>query len=525
MISYKNNEYLLYIKDELWKFYKNDEGSICYSILKDNSWSQEIELVDSCEQLLSVILSANGSIYILSISSSKSLVLYTYKENYFSENVLLNFSFEVDHIQVISLNNALNLIYTKYDNNTYCLYHRIITSNLTITPPIMLDIVEKLEGFPFIAYVQKKEIITLYVKKLKTYYIGYRTYSPQQNFWGKYTSIDRCPTKPYDYSFAIDENNVIAISYSIKDSSASLLKYGFLIDNNFSAKALKSNESIDTYSSLIYKNNVYYLIYNFKNTIFITSLFVNGDLDVVERVPYSSSSIIEKYILQSDSLTLNSFSSFIVNDKNNILFSPLSILNMTLIKPEKSDDKKTNESISTYYEKQIISKNKTIQKLLDQVNSLQTHIKKLETVATINNTIEREAQNLKKEIVTKESNIHVTNKLLADYESKYKDTKLVIDNLKTQVSVLENKLQSYEGTINTLTLKNKELSDALTLAQESRIDTTNLTLLLQDKDKDIANLKYLNSSLQVQIDRLTQQIDMLSIEKDTKVSFVKRLFK
>lgn len=510
MISYKKEEFLLIIKEELWKFYKNDAREICYTILKDETWGEEVTLTRDCHKLLSVILSNNGIIYILAISSSKSLIFYTYSDIGLVEHTLMNFSFDMDYIQVISLNNCLNLIYTRYDNNTYCLYHRIIDSNLLITAPVLIDRIQKGVDFPFIASINKNDLMVLYLKKSQSYYIGYRVFSPSKYAWSSFITLDKSPLLPYDYSFVVGENNLFALSYSIKDSSNSLLRYGIIIDNIFKGRTLRTSEDIDSYTSLLYEKEHFYLNYTFKNKLFLNLLSFSGDLISIETIPYSREASIEKYILQADSKYISLTSSFILYEKSKLKFSILALLNK--LESDNSKQKISTKKVDTtlYYEKQLIEKERSINKLNVLVKNLQNDISQLEKNKTIASSKDNELKLLREDLMKKSTTI------IEEYETKLKNKESIIKNLNSNISDLEEKLSDNRKMIDSLTTNNKELFDRITLLQENNDSISKLRLLLLDKEATISNLK-------LEINSLKNEIEIAN-SKASKGSLLKKFF-
>ena len=510
MISYKKDEFLLMKNDELWKFYKNSKNDICYRILKEEDLDEEVILINDCYKLLSVILSNNGLIYILAISSSRALIFYTYSDIGIKENTLLNYSFDLDYIQIISLNNSLNLIYTRYDNNAYCLYHRIIDSNLFITAPVLIDRIQKDVDFPFIATVNNTDLIVLYIKKSQDYYIGYRAFSPSRYAWGSFITLDKTPLLPYDYSFIIGENNLFALSYSIKDSSNSFLRYGIIIDNIFKGRTLKTKELVDNYSYLVYEKDHFYLTYTFKNKLFLNLLSVGGDLISLEKIPYSKEARLEKYTIESDLEGISFTSGFILYENYKLAFSILSLINKFIDRssPENTSAKKVDTTL--YYEKQLIEKERQINKLNDNIKNLQTNVSQLERNKATLDTKENELKLLKEDLIKK------NNTILEEYETKLRDKERIIENLNNSISELKNKLKTNHNIIDSLTVNNKELFDRITILQENTDSISKLKLQLLDKESII-------SKLRSEIQAIKNELESIS-SKSSKGSLLKKFF-
>lgn len=496
MISYKKDEFLIMKNEELWTFYKNYKNEICYTILKEDSSGEEVSLIKDCHKLLSVILSNNGYIYILAISSTKALMFYTYSDLGIRENTLLNYSFDMEYIQVISLNNSLNLIYTRYDNNSLSLYHRIIDSNLYITAPVLIDRIQKTTDFPFIATVNSTDLIVLYLKKSQDYYIGYRAFSPTKYAWGSFITLDKSPLLPYDYSFILGENNLSALSYSIKDNYNSFLRYGIIIDNVFKGKTLKTTENVNNYSYLIYEKDHFYLTYTFKNKLFLNLLSVGGDLISIDTIPYSKESKIEKYIVQSDLESVSFTSGFILYENNKLKFSVLSLISRVINNEPKHSTATKKVDTTLYYERQLIEKERLINKLNLDISNLKNDISQLERTRTTVESKDNEIRALKEDSLRKNSST------VQEYERRLKDKDILIKNLNSIVSDLQEKLSDKRKVIDSLTLSNKELFDRITLLQENSDTLSKLKLQLLDKESTISNLRLEIKTLQNEIETL-----------------------
>lgn len=507
MISYKKDEFLLVIKEEMWKFYKNSHNEICYKILRKEGENEEFILIKGCHKLLSVILSTKGIIYILAITQSKSLVFYTYSEVGILENKLMNFSFDMDYIQVTSLNNSLNLVYTKYDNSSYCLYHRIIDSNLHITAPVLIDRIENTSDFPFISSVYNDNLLVLYVKKSQDYYLGYRSFSPSKYSWSSFMTLDKSPLLPYDYSFVVGENNLAALSYSIKDTSNSFLRYGIIIDNVFKGKTLRTRESISTYSYLIYEKNHFYLTYTFRNKLFMNHLSSSGDLISLDSLPFSEETKLDKYILQSDRLSLCITSGFLLYDEDRLVFSICSQVQKLNLDAHKDGSSIRKVDTTAYYEKQLIEKERSINQLNSQIKTLQGDLSQFEQNKSLGDSKETEIRLLKQDLMKQnslaaqnyESKIATYKITLRNLETTLEDKNAIISNLKSELSELKERLSDNRKVIDSLTLNNKESFDRITALQETNESVSSLRLQLIDKDSTISSLRFDIKTLQAQL--------------------------
>jgi len=423
-------------------------------------------------------------------------MFYTYSDLGIRENTLLNYSFDMEYIQVISLNNSLNLIYTRYDNNSLSLYHRIIDSNLYITAPVLIDRIQKTTDFPFIATVNSTDLIVLYLKKSQDYYIGYRAFSPTKYAWGSFITLDKSPLLPYDYSFILGENNLSALSYSIKDTYNSFLRYGIIIDNVFKGKTLKTTENVNNYSYLIYEKDHFYLTYTFKNKLFLNLLSVGGDLISIDTIPYSKESKIEKYIVQSDLESVSFTSGFILYENNKLKFSVLSLISRVINNEPKHSTATKKVDTTLYYERQLIEKERLINKLNLDISNLKNDISQLERTRTTVESKDNEIRALKEDSLRKNSST------VQEYERRLKDKDILIKNLNSIVSDLQEKLSDKRKVIDSLTLSNKELFDRITLLQENSDTVSKLKLQLLDKESTISNLRLEIKTLQNEIETL-----------------------
>ncbi len=113
---YQSNCFILQTtNNNLWYFFYSPDGSICYSIYSNKHWSNPVTVVSDVSYNFSVNLTSDDDIYVFCQDSSGNVMVCLYKDKEWTQKVILeNKSNEIHNInfQILFNNQTLDLIYS-----------------------------------------------------------------------------------------------------------------------------------------------------------------------------------------------------------------------------------------------------------------------------------------------------------------------------------------------------------------------------------------------------------------------------
>ena len=540
MLANKYNEYALEIGTSIWYIYQN-ESQVCLRTFDDNGFGNERIIIDSCKALLSVILTKNDTIYIFTQNLNNSIIMHCMVDETLTSSIITNNHLASDYIEIISLNNYLNIIYSKTTDNTTFLYHRLITSDLKLTSPLMLDLIDNSIPYSFISCTVGNNIYLCYNKKMKNSCLGFRKYDAVKNNWEGFNILDTSYLPIEDYSFIVADGEVLSYCYKINSQKRGHLKYGYGIPSNMVRSSINSKSRLLACSTAFFHGKFFFTSVTDQSISTKIVDFLKGESGSND-IQLEPNNIIFKVNYQTNNPIVVNNIFFSKNNKDNLIIGSSYYFDISLFDKEKSDDKtdlvsdnslKMNALKLIEYEKQLFEKQQHINTLENTIKDLKYKVTlnedKMKNLSKATNINDEENLKLKANIASlyqnllnKENKITDLEKRLADKHSAVSTYKNKIEELNKVISNLDNQVNTYKSnsSLNQLqSLKSAEANQIATLTQT--IET--LKEQIASKEKTLSSLTQKNLELLNQVNNLNSAIEELSA-KQKKSSFIKRIF-
>ncbi|MBK1812970.1 hypothetical protein JHL18_20305 [Clostridium sp. YIM B02505] len=540
MLANKYNEYALEIGNSIWYFYQN-ESQVCLRTFDDNGFGNERVIIDSCKTLLSVILTKNDAIYIFTQNLSNSIIMHCMIDENLTSSIITNNHLASDYIQIISLNNYLNIIYSKTTDNTTFLYHRLITSDLKLTSPLMLDIIDNSIPYSFISCTVGNNIYLCYNKKMKNSCLGFRKYDAVKNNWEGFNILDTSYLPIEDYSFIVADGEVLSYCYKINSQKRGQLKYGYGIPTNMVRSSVNSNSRLLACSTAFFHGKFFFT--SVTDQVISTKIvdFLKGESGS-NNIQLETNNVIFKVNYQTNNPMIVNNIFFSKNTTGNLILGSSYYFNISLSDKERSDDSadtisdnslKMNALKLIEYEKQLFEKQQHINTLENTIKDLkykttlnEDKMKNLSKATNINDEenlkLKANIASLYQNLLNKENKISDLEKRLADKHSSVSTYKNKIEELNKVISNLDSQVNAYKNNSNFTQPQTSTSSEANQIAALTKtIDT--LKEQLTSKDKTLSSLTQKNLELLNQVNNLNSAIEELSA-KQKKSSFIKRIF-
>ncbi|GFZ31017.1 hypothetical protein CSC2_15430 [Clostridium zeae] len=540
MLANKYNEYTLEIGDSIWYIYQN-ESQICLRIFDNNGFGNERVIIDSCKALLSVILTKNDTIYIFTQSSNNSIIMHCMVDETLTSSIITNNHLASDYIEIISLNNHLNIIYSKTTDSTTFLYHRLITPDLKLTSPLMLDLIDSSIPYSFISCTVGNNIYLCYNKKMKNSCLGFKKYDAVKNNWEGFNILDTSYLPIEDYSFIVAEGEVLSYCYKVNSQKRGQLKYGYGIPSNMVKSDIISNSRLLACSTAFFHGKFFFT--SVTDQAISTKIidFLKGDSSSND-IQLEPKNLIFKVNYQTNNPIVVNNIFFSKNNNSNMIIGSSYYIDLSLSNKERSDDTKDANSYNSLkinalklieYEKQLFEKQQHITTLENTLKDLkyktalnEDKIKNLSKTTNINDEenlkLKANISSLYQNLLNKENKITDLEKRLADKHSSVSTYKNKIEELNKVISNLDSQVNTYKNASNLIQ------AQSLKSSETNQIDTLTKTIetlkeQLTSKEKTLSSLTQKNSELLSQVNNLNSSIEELSA-KQKKSSFIKRIF-
>ncbi|KOA20237.1 hypothetical protein CLHOM_14420 [Clostridium homopropionicum DSM 5847] len=531
MNSFKEETFLIEIKDELFYFYRNDE-KIYLVKYKQNQLIEEKFIINNCKYLNNVILNHNNEISLIITSYETELILFTILNEEITNRITLIESLQnAKYVQIASVNNALNIFYI--NNNTLCF--RILNNKLLLSPPLILDIIDKSCKPPFIINAENNELSICYIKNGYPNLIGYREFNFRKNSWSNFNVLDSAYFLIKDYSF-IKFKEIIGYSFifSKQNINNNLMRFGFGSKSNI------KRDLIEEYSNIFSSNTIFLglknkfnLLYIVDNIIKLKEIDLNNNTEYIIDLDIFNIKNIKKFSFQSNNNIYTNFI-FAIECENETIYTDNYFYRKHLDKSQKIEmNINNNYSAKNFTVKEIDSyeiANKDM-----YLNPIQENI-----VEELNIKLKKYEEKLNLISKNKAKNDEEKNKLRLGMASLYEEiTKKYnrINTLEKALTEKQNLIFSYEKKLKDLTsstskLQNKELElgkkeeeilELKKLITEKDMERSNYSNELKNLKEEIAKLNRLVKDKTEEINNLKTQLNFL--EEKNKESFIKKIFK
>lgn len=540
MLANKYNEYALEIGNSIWYIYHN-ESQVCLRTFDNNGFSNEKVIIDSCKALLSVILTKNDTIYIFTQNLNNSIIMHCMIDETLTSSIITNNHLASDYIEIISLNNYLNIIYSKATDNTTFLYHRLITSDLKLTSPLMLDIIDNSIPYSFITCTVGNNIYLCYNKKMKNSCLGFRKYDAIKNNWEGFNLLDTSYLPIEDYSFIVADGEVLSYCYKINSQKKGQLKYGYGIPSKMVRSSINSNSRILACSTAFFHGKFFFTTVT--DQVISTRIvdFLKGESGS-DNIELEANNVIFKVNYQTNNPIVVNNIFFSKNNNGNLIIGSSYFFDISLSNKEKSDDKsdpindnslKMNALKLIEYEKQLFEKQQQINTLENTIKDLkykaalsEDKMKNLSKATNINDEenlkLKTNIASLYQNLLNKENKITDLEKRLADKHSAVSTYKNKIDELNKVISNLDNQITTYKNISNLAQQQSENSFESNQIATLTKTIEA-LKEQLTSKEKTLSSLTQKNLELLNQVNNLNSSIEELSA-KQKKSSFIKRIF-
>ncbi|GKU23525.1 hypothetical protein [Clostridium folliculivorans] len=540
MLANKYNEYALEIGNSIWYIYQN-ESQVCLRTFDNNGFGNERVIIDNCKALLSAILTKNDTIYIFTQALNNSIIMHCMIDESLTSSIITNNHLASDYIEILSLNNYLNIIYSKTTDNTTFLYHRLITSDLKLTSPLMLDIIDNSIPYSFISCTVGNSIYLCYNKKMKTSCLGFRKYDAVKNNWEGFNILDTSYLPIEDYSFIVADGEVLSYCYKINSQRKGQLKYGYGIPSNMVRSSINSNSRLLACSTAFFHGKFFFTSVTDQAISTRIVDFLKGESSSND-IQLEPNNIIFKVSYQTNNPIVVNNIFFSKNNKDNLIIGSSYYFDISLLDKEKSYDKtdqvsdnslKMNALKLIEYEKQLFEKQQHINTLENTIKDLKYKVTlnedKMKNLSKATNINDEENLKLKTNIASlyqnllnKENKITDLEKRLADKHSVVSTYKNKIEELNKVISNLDNQINTYKSNSNLNQIQSLKSAEANQIAMLTQTIET-LKEQLTSKEKTLSSLTQKNLELLNQVNNLNSAIEELSA-KQKKSSFIKRIF-
>jgi predicted nucleic acid-binding Zn-ribbon protein len=540
MLANKYKEYALEIEDSIWYLYQN-ELQVCLRIFNNNSFKEEKVIVDQCRFLLSVILTKDNTIYIFVQSMDNSILMYCLTKDTLTSSIITTNYISNDYIEIISLNNCLNVIYSKTSDNSTFLYHRTIKSDLKLTAPLMLDLIDNSLPYSFIATSQGNNIYICYNKKMKNSCLGFRQYDTTKNLWGNFTILDSSYLPIEDYSFIVGEGGVLAYSYKVNSQRRGQLKYGYGTSSNIVRNTINITSKLLA-CSVAFFHGKFFFSYVSETSLSTKTVDLLKGICGSKDIDMNPNSVTFKVHYQSNNPIILNTIFFSKDDEGSLVTDSSYYYSLALGDHEGMEVKEFSNSSESLketanklieYEKQLFDKQQLINSLEATIKDLryksvvnEDKLKNLSKTTTINDEenlkLKSTLSSLYANILSKENKITELEKNLTEKYNIVSTYKNKIEELNKVIFDLENQISNYKSASSIAQASMSKEKDTSHLEELNKtIETLKNQLSL--KDKNITQITQKNAELINQINALNVSIEELS-SKQKKSSFIKRIF-
>ncbi|GFP77151.1 hypothetical protein [Clostridium fungisolvens] len=540
MLANKYNEYALEIGNSIWYFYQN-ESQICLRVFDNNGFGNERVIIDSCKALLSVILTKNDTIYIFTQNLNNSIIMHCMNDETLTSSIITNNHLSNDYIEIISLNNYLNIIYSKTTDSTTFLYHRLITSDLKLTPPLMLDLIDNSIPYSFTSCTVGNNIYLCYNKKMKNSCLGFRKYDAVKNNWEGFNILDTSYLPIEDYSFIVADGEILSYCYKVNSQKRGQLKYGYGIPSNLVRNSINSNSRLLACSTAFFHGKFFFT--SVTDQIISTKIidFLKGDSGSND-IQLEPNNLIFKVKYQSNNPIVVNDIFFSKNNNSNMIIGSSYYIDLSLSDKERPDvttDPIGDNSLKmsalklVEYEKQLFERQQYIATLENTIKDLKykttLNEDKMKNLSKATNTNDEENLKLKANIASlyqnllnKETKITELEKRLADKHSALSTYKNKIEELNKVISDLDSQVNANKSNSNFNELQSLKSSQANQIATLTKTIET-LKEQLTSKEKTLSSITQKNLELLNQVNNLNSALEELSA-KQKRSSFIKRIF-
>lgn len=498
------SKFLVEMGDKKFLFYQTDGYKLVYKEFLESTFSDETVLINDCKNVLNITLSLDNNIYLFTQDSCNDIFMHIFFKDKTLKTHRLVSSLNISYAKIISSNNKLNLFYTIFANNYYILYHRVISSDLSISGAVMLDTILTTSIAPFKVSLKKDTIFVSYIQNSQHGTLGYRKLNTLKMAWSSFQNIAFMSNRLYDYNILCLDEDIIFYCYTYNMNNLSYICYGYGLDNFFEKHLIKENEPILNFSLWsIYDK--FYFIYNTLNKLCVNSLLLNEN-DLKQTIfdltkdEYKIENLNYEYKIKNNIENDNTLL-LLKNNDNTIKFLDLNFLEEL--------NKSSTENISS-----LKNTNNYIH-LVKKLLRYEDKLKKTEAViSNLNYTI--------KDLTNKNSFYH--DKLKIMHESNINNNINQSNNLKNTIfninKNLINKEKSLSELQHALVKKDNDLIESKSLIDEltNKISNCNLeNKLLTEKSLDYENkISSLNNeicSLKEELEELTSKSNKSLLSK------------
>lgn len=350
MYNIKNKQFIFkQSTGKIFNFYYDlDKNLCCTAFTQKNTWSKPFIIAKNIYPNFFVEMCSNDSFHIIYQDSHGNL-LYAYFNNEDTVHTpILKSKFPTPYEKQVCLipkDSVIHFFFVLKAENKFILVHQTINNGAISNPKVIDYIVSN--DFPYTVISDKGDNIYAFYQSFddKHLQLGYKKFSPQQNFWGEFSLVSKYKG---DCAFPmplIDNENVLHICYQRKTSrSYELIYQQKLLDKNIWTDEIIIHASAYTFNNsyLISVDNTLIAYWLRESSIYFSTSKTAGTtwskptkyksfknrplfcMKYVTNYPYENTRLLTRYIpgnftngltLTFHELTFDNRNSF--NDTNN----------------------------------------------------------------------------------------------------------------------------------------------------------------------------------------------------------------
>lgn len=487
---FENINFLIESENRVLLFSQSDE-SVFLTQYADSKIIFNKSILDECKKLNNVIFSDN-TISIIYTNTKNELVMAKFEDDNIVKTVrLLRDTNEFNNLSVASVNEVLNIFYTTVVNNMIVLCYRVLTKRLTLTSPIIIDMVDISGEVPYCISANSSQLAVFYIKSSTVKEIGYRKLDFETNTWGPFNVIDRIYYKITEANFIIDNENII-YSYSMIKHKRGNIIWGKIKEDKINMKFIEQINSDRVDSVVILdENKEINLINIIDNKITIKIGQENGEATIVKEINLNKITKISKGIFTGELKSISN-NGLIVENEENIILAYKSDMELLLKKQLQDKVEEGNDNSNIKLDSNIeLLNSKEEEKNIETANNVEVNedIDKSEAVEEKrdnNSPVNEDMITITKENPT----IIISSDEIIREESQ--DESLTLDNYSEKIKSItreyDNRIEDYKKTINNFSAEINSFISVNTSLQEE-LDKLNENINTKtDKITSLENL-------------------------------------
>ena len=258
-----------------WNFFVDDKNNLCYSCLNaKKEWSKPTIIrkqtypsfysdIDKKDNFHILFQDLNGNIFYTFINANNRKTIQILKSK--------TTSCYNKYLRLVPLSDSIHFFYVLQHKNSSILSHQILKNATLSSPQILASSTRNI--YPYSVFSNSLENISLFYNFFDGEYfqLGYKTYSPFEGLWKKFSQITSSNSNIYLGDAFIDSNNISHVVYQEKTSNNThKLYYISIPNNNFKKNFIHEQQHQFSNINLVYIKNSLIVFWVDNNNIYFT---------------------------------------------------------------------------------------------------------------------------------------------------------------------------------------------------------------------------------------------------------------